>query len=93
MIVSDVPVDQMAKTEVVASYKKLSFVEQAFRNLKTVQLEMRPIYHKKDDRIRCRVERLNDGGNNMLCHERMIDGADQRAFGCDAFQTPQSGVN
>jgi len=55
VIVSDVPPEQMAKTEVVASYKKLSFVEQAFRNLKTVQLEMRPIYHKKDERIRCHV--------------------------------------
>ena len=55
VIVSDVPAEQMAKTAVVASYKKLSFVEQAFRNLKTVQLEMRPIYHKKDERIRCHV--------------------------------------
>jgi len=55
VIVSDVPAELMAKTEVVASYKKLSFVEQAFRNLKTVQLEMRPIYHKKDERIRCHV--------------------------------------
>jgi transposase len=55
VIVSDVPAQQMAKTEVVASYKKLSFVEQAFRNLKTVRLETRPIYHKKDERIRCHV--------------------------------------
>src|SRR5659263_121070 len=28
---------------------------QAFRNLKTVQLEIRPIYHKTDDRIKCHV--------------------------------------
>jgi transposase len=55
VVVSDVPAELMAKNEVVASYKKLSFVEQAFRNLKTVQLEMRPIYHKKDDRIRAHV--------------------------------------
>jgi transposase len=55
VIVSDVPPEQMAQAEVVASYKKLSFVESAFRNLKTVQLEMRPIYHKKDERIRCPV--------------------------------------
>lgn len=39
----------------MASYKKLSTLEQAFRNLKTVQLEMRPIYHAKDERIRCDV--------------------------------------
>ena len=55
VIVADVPPEQMAKAEVVASYKKLSFVEQAFRNLKTVQLEVRPVYHKKDERIRAHV--------------------------------------
>jgi len=40
---------------VVASYKKLGLVEEAFRNLKTVQLEVRPVFHKTDDRIRCHV--------------------------------------
>ena len=55
IIVADVPPQQMAKAQVVASYKKLSFVENAFRNLKTVQLEVRPVYHKKDDRIRSHV--------------------------------------
>ena len=29
--------------------------ERAFRNLKTVQLEVRPVYHKNDDRIRSHV--------------------------------------
>jgi len=33
----------------------LSAVEQAFRNLKTVSLEVRPVYHKKTDRIRSHV--------------------------------------
>ena len=55
VVVADVPKEKMAKAEVVASYKKLSFVEQAFRNLKTVQLEVRPVYHKKDERIRAHV--------------------------------------
>jgi transposase len=55
VVVADVPPEKMAKAEVVASYRKLSFVEQAFRNLKTVQLEVRPVYHKKDDRIRAHV--------------------------------------
>jgi len=55
IVVADVPPEAMGKAEVVASYKKLSLVEQAFRNLKTVQLEMRPVYHKKDDRIRAHV--------------------------------------
>lgn len=55
IIVSDVPQEKMLSQEVVASYKKLSLVEKAFRNLKTVQLEVRPVYHKTDDRIRCHV--------------------------------------
>jgi len=42
-------------TEVVKTYRKLIGVEQAFRNLKTAQLEIRPIYHKTDDRIKCHV--------------------------------------
>src|SRR5262249_23921780 len=41
--------------EVVASYKKLGLVEEAFRNLKTVQLEVRPVFHKTDERIRSHV--------------------------------------
>ena len=45
----------MAASEVVASYKKLGLVEEAFRNLKTVQLEVRPVYHKTDDRIKSHV--------------------------------------
>jgi hypothetical protein len=43
VIVSDVLAEQMAKIQVVASYKKLSFVQHTFRNLKTVQLEVRRI--------------------------------------------------
>jgi transposase len=55
IIKCDVSLKAMAKQDVVASYKKLALVEQAFRNLKTVQLEVRPVYHKTDDRIRCHV--------------------------------------
>jgi len=47
--------EAMATNEVVVSYRKLELVESAFRNFKTVQLEVRPIYHKKDDRIRAHV--------------------------------------
>jgi transposase len=55
IITSDVPPQDMSPKEIVESYKKLILVEKAFRNLKTVQLEIRPIYHKKDDRIRAHV--------------------------------------
>jgi transposase len=51
IISTDVPAQQMKAAEVVAGYKSLSSVEQAFRNLKTVALEIRPVYHKNDPRI------------------------------------------
>lgn len=55
IITTTVTASQMKTAEVVATYKSLSFVEQAFRTLKTVALEIRPVYHKKDDRIRSHV--------------------------------------
>lgn len=45
----------MSAEECVAGYHRLTHVEKAFRNLKTVSLEMRPVYHKTDDRIRAHV--------------------------------------
>ena len=55
IVTSDVDKDQMNTMEVVHAYKSLTFVERAFRNLKTVQLEIRPVYHKNDERIRGHV--------------------------------------
>jgi transposase len=55
IISTDVEKEQMNTVEVVNAYKSLTFVERAFRNLKTVQLEVRPVYHKNDDRIRSHV--------------------------------------
>ncbi len=45
----------MDTQNVVRTYKSLGEVERAFRNLKTAMLEMRPVYHKKDERIRAHV--------------------------------------
>lgn len=55
IICGNVPAERMSRQELVASYKSLALVETAFRNLKTVQLEVRPVYHKTDDRIRAHV--------------------------------------
>jgi transposase len=55
IITTTVAPSQLKTAEVVATYKSLTFVEQAFRTLKTVALEIRPVYHKKDDRIRSHV--------------------------------------
>jgi transposase len=58
IICGTVPAERMAKQALVASYKSLALVENAFRNLKTVQLEIRPVYHKTDDRIRAVAARF-----------------------------------
>lgn len=55
IIRSNVDSKEMLAIDIVKSYKELIFVENAFRNLKTVQLEIRPIYHKRDHRIRAHV--------------------------------------
>jgi len=55
IIRTDTPQGQLDSKSVVHAYKSLGNVERAFRNLKTVQLEMRPVYHKTDDRIRAHV--------------------------------------
>ena len=55
VIFTDVSKEEMDIKEVVENYRKLIQVEQAFRNLKSPQLEIRPIYHKTEERIRCHV--------------------------------------
>jgi len=55
IIYTDICKDEMTAIETVKNYKSLISVEQAFRCLKTTQLEIRPIYHKRDDRIKCHV--------------------------------------
>lgn len=45
----------LAAPEVVRSYKGLSQAEHAFRSLKTVDLEIRPIHHRLPDRVRAHV--------------------------------------
>jgi len=55
VIRTDVKPEHMTIEEAVGHYRSLVQVEQAFRNLKSPQLEIRPIYHKTDDRIDCHV--------------------------------------
>ena len=55
IIRTDVDKEHMQTDQVVKAYKDLGHVERAFRNLKTVQLEIRPVFHKKDERIRAHV--------------------------------------
>ena len=46
------PAEQLKAGEVVTAYKRLSRVKDAFRSLKSVDLEIRPIYHRLEDRVR-----------------------------------------
>ena len=55
VIRSNVSNETMTISEVVEAYKSLINVEQAFREIKTVQLEIRPIYHRTDERIKAHV--------------------------------------
>jgi hypothetical protein len=55
VIRTNLPADTMTDPQVVASYKSLSQVERAFRSIKTVDLEIRPIYHWLEDRVRAHV--------------------------------------
>jgi len=44
--------DTLDSADVVRSYKQLAHAEQAFRTLKSPELEIRPIRHRRDDRVR-----------------------------------------
>jgi transposase len=46
---------QMDAPECVRNYKSLAQVERAFRSLKTVDLKVRPIHHRKPDRVRAHI--------------------------------------
>ena len=49
---TNLPADALAAADVVRSYKQLAHAEQAFRTLKSPELEIRPIRHRRDDRVR-----------------------------------------
>ena len=52
---TSVPAARLDAAETVRSYKRLSQVERAFRALKTVDLKVRPIYHRLEDRVRAHI--------------------------------------
>jgi transposase len=44
--------DALSAADAVRHYKALSQVERAFRSIKTMDLEVRPIYHRQEPRVR-----------------------------------------
>ena len=55
IIRTNLAAEAMDDARVVSSYKSLAQVERAFRCIKTVDLEIRPIYHWLGDRVRAHV--------------------------------------
>ena len=55
VIRSNVPADKLSSEELVRSYKRLAAVERAFRSLKSIDLQVRPIYHRLEGRVRAHV--------------------------------------
>lgn len=52
---SNVDEERLNSERIVETYKSLAKVERAFRCMKTVDLSLRPIYHRNEDRIRSHV--------------------------------------
>ena len=49
------PADRLSAEDAVRGYKQLADVEQAFRSLKGLDLLVRPIHHRLNDRVRAHV--------------------------------------
>ena len=55
VIRSSLPKQAMSAEDLVASYKSLAQVERAFRSLKSVDLQVRPVYHWLAPRVRAHL--------------------------------------
>lgn len=49
------PAERLSSADVVRAYKRLGNVEKAFRTFKGIDLRVRPIHHRLDDRIRAHL--------------------------------------
>jgi transposase len=55
VIRTKVPAERMSTEQTKAAYQALSKVERAFRSLKDVDLQIRPIHHRLENRVRAHV--------------------------------------
>jgi hypothetical protein len=55
VIRTNVPQERLDAPEAVSAYKGLSVVERDFRSMKAIDLDLRPIYHFTEDRVRSHV--------------------------------------
>jgi len=52
---TSVPADQLDAAGVVVAYKNLAHVERDFRTIKVDDLDLRPVFHRLEDRVRAHV--------------------------------------
>jgi hypothetical protein len=50
-----VPADELDATAVVTAYKNLKYVERDFRHIKSDDLDLRPVFHRLEERVRAHV--------------------------------------
>jgi transposase len=55
VIRTSLPKDKLDANAAVAAYKSLAHVERAFRSMKTVDLNVRPVFHYNEQRVRAHV--------------------------------------
>jgi transposase len=55
VIRTSVPKEKLSSGDVVSSYKRLSLAERAFRTLKGMDLKIRPIHHRVEERVRAHI--------------------------------------
>jgi hypothetical protein len=55
VIRTSLPKEQLDGPAAVAAYKSLAHVERAFRSIKTVDLNVRPVFHYSEQRVRAHV--------------------------------------
>jgi transposase len=55
VIRTSVPRERLDAADAVRHYKRLSAVERAFRSLKTIDLKVRPIHHRLEQRVRAHI--------------------------------------
>ena len=55
VIRTSVAAELITPEDTVSTYKKLSVVERAFRCMKTVDLKVRPIFHRLEERVRSHI--------------------------------------
>src|SRR5229473_2166176 len=73
VIRTSVPAEDLGPAHAVQAYKDLSRVERAFRSMKTVDLEIRPIRHWSADRVRassCACSPITSSGICAKCWRR-----------------------